>query len=56
LVKLPLIGKDLHQFSLETVEMFYRDAVNSGFALPPRGAKEAAARKRKEDLPSVVQL
>lgn len=33
LAKLPLIGKDLDEFSLETVEMFYRDAVASGFTL-----------------------
>jgi len=31
LKKLPLVGKDLTQYSLETVEMFYNDAVASGF-------------------------
>ena len=31
--KLALVGKDLHDYSLETVEMFYRDAVQAGFAL-----------------------
>jgi transaldolase len=33
--KLPLIGKDLHEFSLETVLMFYNDAVKSGYSLQP---------------------
>ena len=33
LAKLPTIGKDLSQFSLETVEMFHRDAAASGFML-----------------------
>ncbi len=33
LAKLPGIGKDLAQFSLETVQMFYRDAQACGFKL-----------------------
>jgi transaldolase len=33
LKKLPLIGKDLSEYSLETVKMFYTDAVASGFTL-----------------------
>jgi transaldolase len=33
LAKLSLIGKDLAEFSLETVQMFYRDAVACGFKL-----------------------
>lgn len=33
LKKIPLAGKDLDQFSLETVEMFRRDAVAAGFRL-----------------------
>jgi transaldolase len=33
LKKLPLLGKDLDEFSLETVQMFHRDATSSGFAL-----------------------
>jgi transaldolase len=33
LAKLPTIGKDLGQFSLETVQMFYRDAQAAGFKL-----------------------
>jgi transaldolase len=33
--KLGLIGKDLDDFSLETVKMFYDDAVKSGYALEP---------------------
>jgi transaldolase len=31
--KLDLLGKDLMQFSLETVQMFHRDAVAAGFSL-----------------------
>jgi len=31
LKKLPLIGKDLADFSLDTVKMFYNDAAKSGF-------------------------
>jgi transaldolase len=33
LAKLPTIGRDLDQFSLDTVAMFYRDAVASGIEL-----------------------
>jgi transaldolase len=33
LKKLALVGKDLTEFSHETVEMFYRDARHSGFSL-----------------------
>jgi transaldolase len=33
LAKLPSLGKDLEEFSLETVRMFYRDAAQAGFDL-----------------------
>lgn len=33
LKKLPLIGKDLDQYSLETVQMFHRDASAAGYEL-----------------------
>jgi transaldolase len=33
LKKLPLIGKDLRDFSLETVQMFRDDAVRAGYSL-----------------------
>ena len=33
LAKLPSLGKSLDQFSLETVQMFRRDAVNAGFSI-----------------------
>jgi transaldolase len=33
LKKLDLLGKDLDQYSLETVQMFHRDAVAAGFSL-----------------------
>jgi transaldolase len=35
LKKLNLLGKDLEDYSLETVEMFYRDAVQSGLTVLP---------------------
>ncbi|MEI9987538.1 MAG: transaldolase [Aliidongia sp.] len=31
--KLELVGKDLEDYSLETVQMFYRDAVAAGFSI-----------------------
>jgi transaldolase len=33
LKKLPTLGKELREFSLETVQMFYRDASEAGYAL-----------------------
>ena len=33
LAKLALVGKDLDEYSLDTVKMFHRDAVSAGFAL-----------------------
>jgi transaldolase len=33
LKKLPLLGKDLDEFSLETVQMFHRDGASAGFEL-----------------------
>lgn len=35
LAKLPLVGKDLAQYSLETVQMFYNDAKAAGYRLIP---------------------
>jgi len=35
LKKINLIGKDLHDFSLETVRMFHDDAARSGYTLEP---------------------
>jgi transaldolase len=43
LEKLPLLGKDLDEFSLETVRMFFRDGQAAGYAL---GEAPAAARQR----------
>jgi len=36
LKKLTLLGKDLHDYSLETVVMFYNDAIASGFNISHR--------------------
>ena len=33
LAKLPLIGRDLDDYSLDTVKMFYNDATAAGFRL-----------------------
>ena len=44
LKKLPLVGKDLHEFSKETVQMFRRDAVHSGFSLPTKQATTVSRR------------
>jgi transaldolase len=33
LKKIPLIGKDLNEFSIETVRMFYNDAVSAGYTI-----------------------
>jgi transaldolase len=33
LKKLNLVGQDLHQFSLDTVKMFYNDALKAGYTL-----------------------
>jgi transaldolase len=47
LAKLALIGKDLEQYSRETVEMFYRDAKAAGYSIDirqPRRVTELAQR------------
>jgi transaldolase len=36
LKKLPMLGRDLDDFSLDTVRMFYQDALAAGFTLPVR--------------------
>ena len=46
LKKLPLVGKDLHQFSQETVQMFRRDAVKSGYSLPTASQEVPAVSRR----------
>ena len=33
IAKVPLFGKDLRQYSLETVKMFYEDARAAGYSL-----------------------
>ena len=37
LAKLALVGKDLDDYSLETVQMFRRDAVAAGYQIAPTG-------------------
>ena len=43
LAKLPTLGKDLTQFSLETVKMFFEDGRKAGFTLAARDARAANA-------------
>ncbi|MDR3476837.1 MAG: transaldolase [Gammaproteobacteria bacterium] len=43
LKKLSLVGKDLHQFSLETVQMFREDAIKAGFSLETTVLEEVEA-------------
>jgi transaldolase len=53
LKKLNLVGKDLEDFSLDTVKMFYEDGVNSGYSLEPNilvermAARAAVGLKRR---------
>jgi transaldolase len=42
LKKLTLLGKDLSEYSLDTVKMFYSDAVASGFALARASERRCA--------------
>jgi len=46
LKKLPLVGKDLHEFSQETVQMFRSDAVKSGYSLPTMRQEVAEVSRR----------
>jgi len=52
LSKLNLVGKDLQEFSLETVVMFYEDALRSGFALSSPDAKETSRLEANVIAPS----
>jgi transaldolase len=55
LAKLSLIGKDLQQFSLETVEMFHRDARNSGYTLPLEPAEDSDIVPHRMEVSNVVR-
>ena len=48
LKKMHLLGRDLDEFSLDTVRMFYEDARAAGFALPssPRATSDAPSHRR----------
>ena len=46
--KLDLVGKDLDEFSLETVKMFYDDGLNSGYTLEPNILVERMAARAAE--------
>lgn len=40
LKKLSLVGKDLHEYSLDTVKMFFEDAQKAGYSLPSASTRE----------------
>jgi len=42
LAKLALVGKDLDEYSLETVKMFHRDATAAGFAIATPARRAAS--------------
>ncbi len=42
LKKLSLLGKDHLEYSLETVQMFYRDALSAGFTIPDAEQRKSA--------------
>jgi transaldolase len=42
LAKLSLVGKDLDDYSLETVKMFHRDATSAGFAIATSARRAAS--------------
>jgi transaldolase len=44
--KVDLIGKDLQEFSLDTVKMFYSDGVKSGYTLDPPAAVASSGNNR----------
>jgi len=49
LKKLPLVGKDLGQYSLETVKMFYEDGQKAGLSLHvPKAVRASSAYKREK--------
>jgi transaldolase len=39
--KIPTLGKDLAEMSLDTVKMFYKDAVSVGYTIETKSAKKA---------------
>ncbi|HKV45985.1 MAG TPA: transaldolase [bacterium] len=41
LKKLDLVGRDLHEYSLDTVKMFRNDALRAGYTLPARAGSKA---------------
>ncbi len=43
LSKLSLLGKDLDAYSLETVEMFYKDAATAGYPHPTTTASRRSS-------------
>jgi len=48
LKKLSLVDKDLHEYSLETVSMFYEDARSSGFSLSTQ--TQLSSEERRENV------
>lgn len=49
IAKLALVGKDLTEYSRETVEMFYRDATSAGFAIEIKHPLEEESQEPRHD-------
>jgi transaldolase len=52
--KLKYVGKDLHEFSLETVKMFFNDAQRAGFELTPSHEKADKAMSTSRETEDVA--
>jgi transaldolase len=49
LKKLHLIGKDLYEFSLDTVKMFYNDACAAGYSIKTKAAHKTPSLTAAKD-------
>ena len=56
LAKLPLVGKDLDEYSLDTVKMFRLDAVAAGFGINVTRKRKVPARVVRRSTPQPFSL
>lgn len=56
LAKLPLIGKDLSEYSLETVKMFHQDAVAAGFGIDVQRKRRVVPRVPRRPAAQPVSI
>ena len=54
--KLPLLGKDLNAFSLETVRMLYQDAMRAGYSLDDRSVARPVGKPAYANLEARTEL